>query len=253
MKFTSTIFVLGALSTSLSTNAETLWSSKSLTYLKNTSNFEVNTNDDIDVFTLEHASGHNWGDVFAFIDRIDAKEDKSNAEQRETYGELSARLSLDYLADIKLNSALISDVFIAATWEHSSLTSPYFNNSFDNYLLGVGTEWKIDGFAFFGVNLYHANNEQIKNDTQLTITYGYPIAWDNHKVMIDGYIDWSSAEDDHAADFHFNPQVRLDVGNYFGKPDAFHVGIEYSYWHNKFGIAGIDNESVVSLLVKLYL
>lgn len=87
----------------------------------------------------------------------------------------------------------------------------------------------------------------------MTVVWGYPINAGKHKIMFDGYIDWSSAADDHAADFHFNPQLRVDIGNYFGNPNTIEAGIEYSYWHNKFGINGIDDESVVSAMVKLYL
>ena len=102
MTLSRSLLVASTFALSFSVNAETLWSSNSLTYLKNTSDFEVLTNDDIDVFTLEHASGHNWGDVFMFVDRIDAKADSDAPEHKETYGELSARLSLSYALDTKL-------------------------------------------------------------------------------------------------------------------------------------------------------
>lgn len=253
MNLSRTLLVASGLVVSSMTSAQTIWSSNSLTYLKNTSDFEVLTNDDINVFTLEHASGHNWGDAFMFVDRIDAKADENAPTHKETYGEVSARLSLSYAFDSKVAYGPLKDVFIAGTYEHASISEPNFSTGFDNYLIGVGTSWEIPGFAFFGADVYQANNELTDNDTQLTITYGYPITMGEHKVMIDGYIDWSSSADDHAADFHFNPQVRLDVGNYFGKPNAVEVGIEYSYWHNKFGIAGIDDESVVSAIVKVFL
>ncbi|MFD2166592.1 outer membrane protein OmpK [Thalassotalea euphylliae] len=233
--------------------AETLWSKNSLSYLKNTSDFEVLTNDSINVFTLEHTSGHNWGDVFMFMDRIDAKADKQNPEHKETYGEVSARLSLDYALGIKLPIPALSDTFVASMWEHSTVSESDFSQGFDNYLLGFGTSWQVPGFNFFNANVYASNNELVDNDVQLTVAWGYPIEFGNHKFMFDGYFDWASAADDHAADFHFNPQFRVDVGNYFGNPNTIDVGIEYSYWRNKFGIEGLDNESVVSLMVKLYL
>ena len=240
-------------SLSLHVSAETLWSSNSLSYLKNLSDFEVLTNDDINVFTLEHASGHNWGDVFIFVDRIDANSDKDADEHKETYAEVSARLSLNYALGFKLNSEILTDTYIAATWESASISEPNFSDGFDNYLLGVGASWNVAGFSYFNTNIYMVNNETTKNDEQLTVTWGYPINIGKHKVMFDGFVDWSSAASDHAADFHFNPQLRVDVGNYFGNPDTIEVGVEYSYWHNKFGIKGIDDESVVSAMVKVYM
>jgi len=233
--------------------AETLWSDNSFTYLKNTSEFSLLTNDDIDVFTFEHVSGHNWGDVFFFIDRTNASKDANNAKYSETYGEVSARLSLSYLSDKKLAYGLVSDVFIAGTYEHSTSNTNGAGFSFDNYLVGVGASWQLFEKGYFNTNIYRANNEVTDNDYQLTVTWGTPLVFGKHHIMFDGYIDWSSSADDHSADFHFNPQLRLDVGRYFDHADFFEMGIEYSYWDNKYGVSNADTESVVSLLVKVHL
>ncbi len=247
------IIAASLLLSATSASAETLWSDNSLSYLKNLQDFEVLTNDDINVFTFEHVSGHNWGDVFFFIDRINGKADANNGEHKETYGEFSPRVSLSYLSGSKLSFGPIKDVFLAGTYEYSSGSSGDFSFGFDNYLYGVGAAWDIFDKGYFNTNLYYANNDKTDNDQQLTVTWGYPMAFGKHKVLFDGFIDWSSAADDHAADFHFNPQLKLDVGNYFGYAGKFEMGIEYSYWHNKFGIKGLDNESVVSFLVKAHL
>ncbi len=238
---------------SLSAQADILWRTNSLSYLKSLSEFEVLTNDDIHVFTFEHASGHTWGDTFMFIDRIDANADENNQSHKETYAEASARLSLNHAFGLTFDNALIKDTFIAAAWEFSTVSTPSFSRAFDNYLLGVGVSWNIPSLKYFNTNIFMVNNELKDNDTQLTVTWSYPIETDKHTIIFDGYIDWSSAEDDHAADFHFNPQIRLDVGRYFNKPNTIEVGVEYSYWHNKFGIRGIDDESVFSAMVKIFI
>jgi nucleoside-specific outer membrane channel protein Tsx len=236
-----------------SVSAETLWSDNSISYLKNVDDFQVLENDDVDVITFEHASGHNWGDVFFFVDRITASKDSNNGKYEETYGEASARLSLSYVTGNKLAIGPIKDLFIAGTYEHDTGNSDGFGFGFNNQLLGFGAAWDVKGFNYLDSNVYYANNDDTDNDYQLTVAWGYPIAIGDHDVMVDGFFDWSSAADDHKADFHFNPQVRLDVGKYFGKAKFFEVGIEYSYWHNKFGINGIDNENTVSAIVKVHL
>ncbi|WP_068545554.1 outer membrane protein OmpK [Thalassotalea crassostreae] len=264
LKKVAALAVAGASLTTFNANAEMFWSDNSITLLKNTSEFEINKNDDVAVVTLEHASGHNWGDLFFFADRLEFKEDSNYDEAKETYSELSPRLSLSYATGSKLQFGMISDVFVATTWEHSSFTSPGFNQSFDNYLVGVGVDLKVSGFAFLNANVYQANNELIDNDTQLTVAWGYPFSVGNADFMFDGYIDWSSAEETHAADFHFNPQLRMDIGKYFGAPKKFEAGVEYSYWVNKFGAkvawdqavfapVAVDDESVISLIVKVHL
>ncbi|WP_371379062.1 outer membrane protein OmpK [Thalassotalea aquiviva] len=237
---------------SLNANAEMFWSDNSISYLDNLGHYEVAANDNISVVTVEHASGHNWGDLFFFADRLDFKADTKNIAAKETYSEFSPRLSLSYATGKKLEYGIISDLFLATTWEHSTYVSAAFNNSFDNYLVGVGADLKLPGFAYANINVYQANNEKMDNDQQLTFVWGYPFSIGSADFMLDGYIDWSSAEA-HAADFHFNPQLRMDVGKYFGVPKKFEAGVEYSYWHNKFGIPGLDNESVVSWMVKVHL
>lgn len=233
--------------------AETLWSDNSISYLKNTSDFELLENDNVNVITFEHVSGHNWGDTFFFVDRTTASSDANHGKFESTYGELSPRISLSYLSDEKLSYGAIKDIFIAGTWEHNTGNDDGFGFGFNNYLMGVGAAWDISGFDFVNTNLYHASNDDTDNDIQLTLTWGYPFSLGEQKFMIDGFFDWSSAADDHQAEFHLNPQVKWDLSHNFSKKKFLEIGIEYSYWHNKYGISGLDNESVISLLVKLHL
>lgn len=230
-------------------SAETLWSSNSISYLKNTSDFEVLTNDSIDVFTFEHVSGHNWGDVFIFADRTLADADVNNIEFKGTYGEIAPRLSLSYLFDEKISVGLVKDTYLASTIEISSDTF----GSFDNVLLGFGADLDVPYFKYVQANIYYANNDNIDDDYQLTMVWGYDVPTKKHKITFNGFFDWSTAADDHAAEFHFNPQLLLDVGHYYNNPGHFQVGVEYSYWNNKYGINGLDDESVISAMIKVTL
>ncbi|WP_371185337.1 outer membrane protein OmpK [Thalassotalea maritima] len=247
--------IAGAAFTSSVANAEMFWSDNSVSLLKNASEYEVNTHDDVVTVTLEHASGHNWGDLFFFADRLDYKQDANHDGAKETYSELSPRFSLSYLTGSELKYGVISDVYVSTTWEHSTFVSNGFNNTFDNYLVGFGADIAVPGFAYFNVNVYQANNELVDNDQQLTVVWGLPFSVENADFMFDGYIDWSSAEETHASDFHFNPQLRMDVGKFFGVPKKFEAGVEYSYWVNKFGLdfPGLDTESTFSFMVKVHL
>ncbi|GLQ32563.1 outer membrane protein OmpK [Litoribrevibacter albus] len=239
--------------------AEMFWSDNSITLLYG-SDYEI-TDEDMTTITLEHVSGHNWGDVFLFVDRHNG----SNNEYKETYGEISPRISIGNLVGSKLEFGPVTDVFLAGTYEFGTAEdNSGFSFSQDNYLYGIGLDWNLPGFKFFQTNFYYANNEQVEDDQQVTIAYGVPFSVGSLDIMVDGYIDWSTGEEDHASDFHFNPQVRADVGKYMGiTKSKLEVGFEYSYWHNKFGngdnafpvaVLGNDNdESVFSALVKFHL
>ena len=53
----------------------------------------------------------------------------------------------------------------------------------------------------------------------------------------------------YAENFLAQPQVRLDVGEFFGMPNRLQVGMEYQYWYNKYGIKGFTESLPQALLV----
>lgn len=240
MKLSTKVIPLALVGALLSPSlaAEALWSDNSLTLLKNINDFEQWPDKDIVTLTLEHASAHSWGDVFFFLDRLNGDDIK------ESYFELSGRWNLAGLTGEAISFGPISNLYLTAGSEHSEFS--------DNYMGGISADWQIPGFNYFQTSVYQVNNDGLDNETQLTVVYGAPFKLGNTSWMIDGYIDWSSAEDDHASDFHFNPQIRMDLGEHFGSPGKVEVGVEYSYWHNKFGVSGL-NESMISAIVKVHL
>lgn len=249
------LMTVAATTMSVSAQAEMFWSDNSITLLHSADYFNVgynfgapNKEMEMTTMTLEHVSGHNWGDTFFFLDRHNGK--GAAASFNETYAELSPRLSSGLFGD-KVEAGPIKDVLLATTYESSSDSTGF---SQDNYLYGIGLDWSIPGFAFFQTNFYYADNENVDDDLQVTIVYGVPFKLGEVDMMFDGYLDWSSAEADHASDFHFNPQLRADVGKFMGiTKSKLEAGIEYSYWSNKFGIQSDENESAVSALVKYHL
>ncbi|KZZ44891.1 hypothetical protein A3758_16795 [Oleiphilus sp. HI0118] len=236
--------------------AEQFWADNSVTVLHSADYYNVGhafgapqKTMEMTTMTVEHASGHDWGDAFFFADRHNGK--GSFGDFNETYAELSPRFSLSNMTGSELKAGPVTDVLIATTYEFSSDSTGF---SQDNYLYGVGLNWDLPGFAFFQTNFFYANNENIDDDLQLTVVYGVPFATGDVDWMFDGYIDWSSAQDDHGADFHFNPQLRADIGKFMGiTKSKLEAGIEYSYWHNKFGVKSDDAESAVSALIKYHL
>ncbi len=240
------------------TQAEQFWADNSVSVLHSADYYDVahalgftqEKTFEATVMTVEHASGHDWGDAFFFVDRINGK--GSSSDFSETYGELSPRFSLSNMTGAELKAGPVTDVLLATTYEFGETIAG--NTSQDNYLYGVGLNWDLPGFAFFQTNFFYANNDNVDDDLQLTVVYGVPFSTGDVDWMFDGYIDWSSAQDDHKADFHFNPQLRADVGKFIGiTKSKLEAGIEYSYWHNKFGIQSDDAESAVSALIKYHL
>ncbi|MCM8534378.1 MAG: DUF5020 family protein [Lentisphaeraceae bacterium] len=197
---------------------------------------------DKSIFTLEHFSAWEWGDVFSFADYI--IEDHG---ENKTYWEIQPRFSLSYLTGKKLTLGIIKDVLIATEYNAS-------DKGFKAYLAGIG--FKLDlsklGFKHFNLNLYYRNEIGHNGDTyQITVNWNYPIHINNYKFNVGGFADFAGRESTKAENLLFVPQIVMDVGDLFNKPNQLYMGVEYSNWNNKFGVKGV-NEELFQFLIKYH-
>ncbi|WP_460994610.1 outer membrane protein OmpK [Spongiibacter taiwanensis] len=237
----------GAGAEELEDAASQAWSSTALSVLHGKA--EVVSDEAVWNYRLEHLSSDHRGMVFVLLEHL-----RDNRDYEESYMELVGRLSLGNLSGRKLSVGPVSDVHLAFTEELGRAPDYDFNN----HLYGLGLDIAVPGLDYFQTNVFYADNEYGQADVRLELVYGRVFELGNQVLIIDGLADWSSAEADKAASFRFNPQLRMDVGRWWGLPPrSIEAGIEYSWWHNKYGlknIAGLDtDESAVSLLLMVYL
>lgn len=236
----SNIAMLSVLALSLSTavQAAPVWQDFSITGLYGT-NYELvaDPSGKQTTITFEYAAKMKYGDFFAFADRTESNGTKS------TYAEISPRLSLKGTTGVDFGNGLVKDVLISTTWEAS--------NRANNYLYGVGVDLNIPKFQYASLNFYRANNETIEDDWQITATYGVPFKLANEDFLLNGFIDWSTKEDDHASEMNWTNQLKWNVGKHISPNTRLYLGIEHSYWQNKYGVKNAD-ENNVSALVKYH-
>lgn len=236
--------VLAISTLSCAANAEQYWSdnSFSLVYGDNFKQVPSGESSKATAFTLEHVSGHNWGSVFFFVDRINGGTDYD-----ETYSEVSPNFTIK-----KFDNSFVREVYVATTYEYSSSATGTSAFSQDNYLVGAGVSLAIPGMDYFNVNLYRAQNNNNFGrfyDNQLTLVYG----WSYENFTIDGFLDYTPARQDGREDeLNFTPQLTYNVGPALGLKNKVKVGVEYSYWVNKFGVSKEDQNNV-SLILKWHL
>jgi nucleoside-specific outer membrane channel protein Tsx len=188
------------------------------------------TNDDMKAFVLSytHASGWNYGDNFLFVDITRDYE----SEKHSYYAEWSPRLSISKLSNTELSFGPISDLSVASTFE--------FPNQM-NTLIGLGVDFSVPHFAFLQSNLYYRDNPDVDGSTwQLTTAWAVPVKISSVSLVFDGFFDLAGTEGDSddydQLNFHAQPAVALDLGNFWGKADALFLGVEYVFWYNKYGV-----------------
>jgi len=192
--------------------------------------------------TVEYAAKVKYADVFFFMDRM-----RGNEDHKVTYFELSPRFSLGEISGHKLAFGPIKDVLISTTWESNNDDF----SSFDNFLYGVGFDLAVPYFQYANVNFYRANNENTSDDYQMTIAYALPFKVSNEDFLVDGFLDWSTGEKDHASELNWTTQYKWNVGKHISPDTRLYLGVEHSVWNNKFGMKNRD-ENNVSALIKYH-
>lgn len=184
------------------------------------------------IVTVQHAHGWSLGDNYLFYDNTLGKGSE--------YFEWHPRLSVGKITGQAISFGPIKDVLLAGTLEVPETGSARF-------LGGIGFDWDIPSFNFVKTNFYIRDNPDLAGTT-----WGTTFAWKNkfkvgqQPFLFDGFMDMAGAEGTREAYQLIVPALLADVGTHFGYADRLYFGTEYQYWHNKFGIDGVD-ESVAQL------
>lgn len=194
------------------------------------------------LITLEHANSWKYGDFFVFADNT--WPDSGNYSY---YIEPTLRLSLSKISGKKLAYKMIKDVLLSAQIEKPEGQSA-------RYLGGIAVDLNVSGFKFFKTNLFVRNNPNLSGSTyQATFIWNYPFQINNTKILIEGVADFAGSEGKTVAHQLIIPRFLVDAGSLIGgKDNKLWIGIEWQYWHNKFGTKGVT-ESVPQLQIKYIL
>ncbi len=223
---------------------------------------------------FEHVSGWSFGDLYTFFSQ-DWFVNPTGDDGTSWYGEFSPRLSLGKILGKDLSFSIFGqdlvvwkDTLIAMTYErgrHSGLT--------ESLLLGVGFDVDLSAFGvlgdrteYFQVNVFARNElndgagddpDRGFEDLQITVVAAVqPLEIGQAKILIDFFIDFVAGWGPQAQNFHFSPQIKLDIGNFWGKPRMLYFGVDIDIWTNKYGLQGSDafdtDQVAASALVKFH-
>ena len=187
--------------------------------------------------TLDHAQSWAYGDIFFFVDMFNPGKGDSTE-----YGEFHPRFSLSKMTGKDFSNAWLKDVSIATQVE--------MGEKHRAYLYGIGLDLKTKDFNYFNINVYVRDNKRLSGKTwQITPYWELPFTIGNSKWSLEGFADISGTEGGSEKNAIIHPQLLLDIGHLVGHPGQLKAGIEYAYWHNKFGVKGVT-ESVPQIMLK---
>ncbi len=191
------------------------------------------------IVTLEHYHAHQYGDTLFWIDLI-----KPDGQDHTYYTEIAPRLSLGKVTGRDLSIGPIKDFLISTVYEKAKDQGP-------QYLYGVAADLDISGFKFFKVNAYIHDSTELDGQTwQVTIAWNRPFEINGTRFLTEGFADFEGGEADRHSNQLIVPRLLWDASDVIGAaPGTVMAGLEYQYWHNKFGIKGVT-ESVPQAQIK---
>jgi nucleoside-specific outer membrane channel protein Tsx len=220
-------------------------------------------------FTFEHVHNSAIGDLFFFFD-LTQFHNTTEGDDWTWYGEVSPRLSLGKIlgkdlswTPLRPSLFAVKDVLIAAQYERGrdpdEAQAVLVGLGFDLDVRDLGFKGPLGKFNFIQLNLYARSEltDTAQNgfrDMQVTMAASYPFNIGRALFLFDGYFDWVLGINSENQSFHINPQFKLDVGNFWGKPKVLYVGVEADFWWNKYQIPNSSafdtNQSAVSLIAR---
>lgn len=195
------------------------------------------------VLTFEHFSTFNNGDFFAFVDLFNDFDGPSTNTESGHYGEAYLHFSGKAFG-LNFGDGVLRDVGPDIGINHG--------DDFGVGLIGARADFNVPGFNVLTLGVYSYNNYTDPFDRNLDSTYQVTVVWNapfeigNQKFTAQGFVDFigdqGSGVDEQIV---FSPQLRWDAGNAFGgAPGKFDIGLEYTHFNNKFGVTGIDDNSL---------
>jgi nucleoside-specific outer membrane channel protein Tsx len=212
------------------------------------------------IYTLQHASGWGFGDVFFFIDNLhDSRQDGANFNDNDYYGELYVNFSLGKLSGKKVGAGPIRDVGLLLGINAGR------DAKVRKYLPGIRLSWDIPGFAFLNTDFTAYLDDSAgaarggapaESDSQMVdVNWAYPFSLGRQSFSIEGHVEYiGKRSNEFGAEVSpwilAQPQFRWDAGKaFYGRPNQLFLGIEYQYWRNKLGDKSTSESRPQALLV----
>lgn len=219
------------------------WSSSEIQYLHGTNFNEPFNPEDVSqsIITVTHVHGWTYGRNFFFMDTLFTTDGQPS--QTNLYGEAYSTLSLGKILNKELAFGIFKDFGITGGVNLGENMDSR-RSGFRAWLYGVTVDFNLPGFDYFNVDFLRqrvTETADIGTSWQITPVWRFPFKIAGTKWSFEGFADFIATNHSNARQALAQPQLRLDVGDWFGYEQHVFLGLEYQYWHNKYGIKGLHD------------
>lgn len=180
----------------------------------------------LSTLTLEHAGNSASFAMFGFADifYLDGQ------EGLDVYSELYPKISLIRFA--KDRETFVKEIFFGTG------INVLVGEDFFTWVAGPVTQFKVPAFDLFQLETYYykqANDQQndYNGTVQLTYSWSLPIPVSQKlKLLTRGFADYIGDRGPGTWQIVTQPQLLLDVGNFWNSPGKLYTGTEWNYWKN---------------------
>ncbi|WP_454740115.1 outer membrane protein OmpK [Cupriavidus necator] len=198
-----------------------------------------------DLFEVENVTGSSWGRTYFFL--LMEKTPKEAERSAGMYSEGDVYLSLSKLSGTPFSFGPVKDMNVQVGYNYGAKNSSFGPNA-AVVTYGVGFELDVPKFTYFNFDVVAYRDQgtysgfgggdlcgRHATTYQLTPSWKAPFTVGNLKFVFDGYMDIIGAHGTCKQQILTEAQIKLDVGDFWGKPGNVYMGVEYQYWKNKFG------------------
>jgi nucleoside-specific outer membrane channel protein Tsx len=206
------------------------------------------------MFTFENMTVGGWGSSYLFVDFIRSWS-AADTNAKEVYAEWYPSLSLRKISGKQPSTGFLRDVSATvglSTGVRSTGPAPFA------VVPGVTFDLKVPGFTFVSVGTYaFIDRGQFQGQPtgcrgttyQVTPSWSLPMKMGALAMSLDGFVDFIGSHADCKAMVITQPQLRVDISRLWHKPGKVYLGVEWDFWHNKYGIEGLRDNLWLPLLV----
>lgn len=197
--------------------------------------------------------GH-WtlGDHLLFLDIANPVSNNTHM-----YAEWEPRISLRAVTGLPLANRLIEDVFVAGQFNFGitraeSNFDQITDRTIRRWLVGGAIDLNLPCFKYVRIAAFYRKDLKYGTTYQQTTRWNLPFHWGPASFAWLGHYHWVGRDGSRASQFIAQPQLLLDLANFWGYPNRLWSGIEYRYWHHKYSNRAVT-ERVWQWMFKLNL